>query len=104
MSRYDDDRPAIRVLTRDGVQVVTGLSADDRADVARHWNAVRRYLETGDETGLSAFDDHLVGAIELPHQPNVVRGGHRLETDPSVIEWHAVRGDVRFESIYDEVV
>ncbi len=104
MSRHNDDRPAIRVLTRDGVQVVTGLTANDRAEVARHWNAVRRYLETGDETGLRAFDDHRVGAIELPHQPDVALGGYRLETDPSVIEWHAVRGDVRFESIYDEVV
>lgn len=104
MSSYNDDHPAIRVLTRDGVQTVTGLTTNDRAEVARHWNAVRRYLETGDETGLSPFDDQLVGAIELPHEPNVVLGGYRLETDPSVIEWHAVRGDVRFESIYDEVV
>jgi hypothetical protein len=71
--------------------MLAGLSDSDASTVGRHWNAVRRYLEYGDETDLSNFH-------------GVTVAGHALETDPFVIEWHAVRGDVRFESIYDEVV
>lgn len=91
-------RAPVRVLTTEGLQVVTGLGDSEASAVARHWNAVRRYLEQGDESGLAEFEDRVVG--RTPQLP----GGHRLETDPSVIEWHAVRGEVRFESIYDEVV
>jgi len=84
-------RPPIRVLTRQGIQFLPNLTDQEASQVGRHWNAVRRYLEYGDETGL----DHLDG---------VTVGGFTLETDPYAIEWHAVRGEVRFESIYDEVI
>ena len=84
-------RPPVRVITTSGLQVLPYLNDGEPSTVGRHWNAVRRYLEYGDETGL----DHLDG---------VTVGGFTLETDPYAIEWHAMRGEVRFESIYDEVI
>lgn len=82
-------RPTIRVFTIDGVQFVAGLSAIQTSLVARHWNAIRRYLETGDDVDLADLD-------------GVAVGGHRLETRPPVVESHAVRGEVEFESIYED--
>lgn len=90
-NQYQHNGQPMRVLSTDGVQFVGGLSAHDASEVGRHWNAIRRYLEYGEETDLSAF-------------AGVAVGGRMLETDLYQIEWHAVRGDVRFESIYDEVV
>ena len=59
--------------------------------VGQHWNAVRAYLEFGDDSKLIPF----VG-VDI--------AGHILETDPAVIDWYAIRGEVSFESIYDEVI
>jgi hypothetical protein len=84
-------RPPIRVLTTRGIMFLTGLTATEATTVGRHWNAVRIYLEYGDDRKLAQFI-------------NIRVAGHLLETDPLVIEWHAIRGDVRFESIYDEVI
>ena len=84
-------RADVRALTTRGVEMLPGLSDIDASTVGRHWNAVRRYLEYGYETDLSNF-----------HGVSVA--GRFLETDPDVIDWHALRGDVRFESIYDEVI
>jgi hypothetical protein len=83
--------PSIRVLTTLGVQFIPDLPADQASLVGRHWNAVRAYLDFGDEGPLDQIDRTPVAGFEL-------------ETDLDSIEWHAVRGDVSFESIYDEVV
>ncbi len=84
-------RPPIRVLTTAGLQFLPDLTEREASAVGRHWNALRRYLDHGDDFQLAEFEQ-----VEV--------GGYQLETDVSAIEWHAVRGDVRFESIYDEVV
>lgn len=83
--------PTLRILTTDGLEFVSGLNAAEASNVGSHWNAIRRYLEWGETKGLQ----HLQG---------VRVAGRILETRPEVIEWHATRGDVSFESIYDEVV
>jgi hypothetical protein len=70
---------------------LAGLTGAEATTVGRHWNAVRTYLEHGDDRKLTQFINMRVA-------------GHLLETDPNVIEWHAIRGDVRFESIYDEII
>ena len=92
----------IRVLTTDGLKV---LSLDDREAslVGHHWNAVRRFLEYGDDAPLAALEGQRVGHSEFDHMPGIP-GGYELETDLDAIEWHAVRGEVSFESIYDDVV
>ncbi len=81
----------LRVLTVDGLEFLTGLSPDEASAVGHHWNAVRRHLEYGDTYALNQMQGVMVG-------------GKELETRIDVVEWHAMRGDVRFESIYDEVV
>ncbi len=84
------NRAHLRVLTTGGIEFLD-LTHTEASIVGRHWNAIRHYLEAGDSSGL--------------HQLRGVRvAGHELETRFDVIEWHAVRGDVTFESIYDEVV
>ncbi len=84
-------RPSIRVLTTGGVQFLADVAPEDASMIARHWNALRAYLDFGDEGPLEQFDGVTVAGVEL-------------ETDLDRIEWHAVRGDVSFESIYDEVI
>lgn len=54
---------------------------------ARHWNAVKRFLVTGDVAVLRPFVGKRVG-------------GHVLMTDPDAIEEEARRGEVAFEDIY----
>jgi hypothetical protein len=82
---------AIRVLTAWGVIFISDLPPAEASLVGRHWNAVRAYLDFGDEGPLEQFDGATVAGFDL-------------ETDLDTIEWRAVRGDVSFESIYDEVV
>lgn len=94
----------IRVLTSQGVQFMSGLSDSDRSLVGHHWNAVRRYLETGQTDELEALEGAMVGGEEFGHLPGIPLRGVSLDCDPSSIEWHAVRGEVSFESIYDEVI
>jgi hypothetical protein len=81
----------MRVLTTDGLQFLSNLSDRDASQVGRHWNALRRYLDTGQDFDMPEFD-----AVDV--------AGYRLETRTDVIEWHAIRGDVRFEDIYEEGV
>ncbi len=90
-SRPAASRPPLRVLTTAGVQFLPGLTDREASVVGRHWNALRRYLDYGDDSALTEFEQ-----VEV--------GGYQLETDLDAIEWHAIRGDVRFESIYDEVI
>ncbi len=84
-------RPPMRVLTTAGLQFLPDLTDREASAVGRHWNALRRYLDYGDDSALTEFEQAEVG-------------GYQLETDLDAIEGHAIRGDVRFESIYDEVI
>jgi hypothetical protein len=83
-------RAPLRVLTTAGVQVVSHLSDRDATVVGRHWNAVRRYLDVGEDNDLADFD-----GVDI--------AGHELETRLDAIEGHAIRGEIRFEDIYEEV-
>lgn len=83
-------RPAVRVLTTRGVQFLPGLSDREATAVGRHWNAVRRYLDHG-------YDE------DLPEFEGVDVDGHELETRENAIEYWAVRGEIHFEDIYNEV-
>ncbi len=83
-------RGPIRVLTIHGLQYPSSLSDGEASAVGRHWNAVRRYLETG-------------VVVELMELEGTEVAGMRLETRLAEIEHHAIRGDVEFESIYGEV-
>jgi hypothetical protein len=90
----------LRGLTVDGLRFISRLSRPDASSVGRHWNAVRHYLETGDDSALAEFDAVQVSGVDEHGQPVTVQ----LETDPDAVELQALRGDLSFESIYDEML
>ncbi len=91
MASTTPPRGPIRVLTTGGMITLSGLGDAEATEVGRHWNAVRRYLETGEDTALAEF------------QRSFIRG-RELAASAALVEWFAVRGEVSFESIYDEVI
>ena len=82
-------RPPMRAITRQGLVLLPGLSDSDASLVGRHDNAVRRYLDTGDDSDLQEFDD-------------VTVAGHELETSLDALDFYALINDIRFEDIYEE--
>jgi hypothetical protein len=58
--------------------------------VGEYWNAVSRFLETGDMRALAKFRGRRVA-------------GRTLETDPEVLEGLALSGGLQFEDIYSLV-
>ncbi len=76
------------VLGADGARHDVDVRSSAQASrVAAHWNAVDRYLCTGDTTALNPFRNHKVG-------------GQQLATDPTALEAFARRGELAIESIY----
>jgi hypothetical protein len=77
----------MRVLTAEGVKEVAIRGSHVASRIGAHWNAVRKYVDTGDESGLRAFAD-------------TFPAGMRLATDPVFIDQEARRGELDFEDIY----
>lgn len=71
-----------------GPQDIDIHSSRDAGIVARHWNAVKHFLGTGDTRRVARFRRASVAEL-------------RLETDPDAIERWARRGELDFEDIYD---
>ncbi len=80
----------MRIVTRNGVQIVAGLTRAQRSFVAQHHNAIRTYLNTGKTDPLLPFEGRRIK-------------GHLLETDPDVLDWWGLTGELAYESIYREV-
>jgi len=78
----------MRVLTTDGVEYLEVRDPVERSVVGQHWNAVRTYLNTGDDSRLWQLEGETVA-------------GKQLETDPDAIEEQARRGELDFEDIYE---
>ena len=92
-------RDPMRILTTVGLDYLADLDQHDATTVSSHWQAIRHYLETGDSVALDQFDEvEVEGRDEHGQLRRVV-----LETDLDEIDRQAIRGDIRFESIYDEV-
>ena len=83
----DERTPLMRVLTTDGVRDIRIPDAGDRSLAGEHWNAVQRFLATGDSDQLARFRGLPVAGVEL-------------ETDPDVIEDREVEGDLDIDHIY----
>ncbi len=79
----------MRAITRQGLVLLPGLSDSDASLVGRHDNAVRRYLDTGDDTDLQEFEEITVA-------------GHELETSLDALDYYALINEIRFEDIYEE--
>ena len=79
---------SLQVFTADaGVVELTLRGSRPASVVGAHWNAIHRFLATGDEGSLAPFVGRSVA-------------GHHLETDPSVIERLGRRGELQFEDLY----
>jgi hypothetical protein len=78
-------------ILRPGVlELVRVTDRYERSLVASYWNAIRRYLNTGDDFNIRQFE-------------GVRITGRRLLTDLAEIEEWARHGDFDFDSIYSLV-
>ncbi len=84
----DRIRRDLQVLTTRGLKTLDLRGSRVASTVGEHWNAVHRFLETGDVSVLRPFRDKSVA-------------GYRLETRPAVIERLGHRGELSFEDIYE---
>lgn len=75
------------VLSTTGVVEIDVRGSRARSQVARHWNAIRRFAGTGDLQPLLAFKGVRVGGVELA-------------TDPDAIEEYLRRGEIDIDDIY----
>ncbi len=73
----------------EGPLTTTIDSEEDASLLGSYWNAVQRYLDTGDEEALIDFRGVTVGV-----------GGSELETNPAEIEYWARVGELDFTDIY----
>ncbi len=80
-------RPVL-VLTKEGLKPLVPHGSRVTSLVAKHWNAVQRFLATGEEDVLQRFRGKRVA-------------GYELETDPDVIEREGHRGELEFEELYE---
>jgi hypothetical protein len=78
----------MRILTASGVEDVDLEDTDARSAVGSYWNAVRRFLWTGQTDELERFTHTRIA-------------GRPLLTDPDEIERLARIGELDFEDIYE---
>jgi hypothetical protein len=78
----------MRILTSSGPQGADVTTDADASDIGSYWNGVRKYLNTGDDSGLWPFEGRFIGEYELL-------------TDPDEIDFWALRGELEFEDIYE---
>jgi hypothetical protein len=79
----------LRVLTKAGLKVIDVSSEADASRVGAHWNAIRQFLNSGDDFPLWDFDND---AIE----------GDVFETDLDAIEAWSRSGELDFDEIYED--
>jgi len=79
----------MRILTDKGVEDFEVRTFRGRSTVGTHWNAVQRFLATGETDELDRFSRTLIR-------------GRRLLTDPTEIERLARIGELDIEDIYEE--
>jgi hypothetical protein len=82
-------RRLIAMLTSEGPEYLIVADPSIRSWIARHWNAVRRYVETGDTRRLRVFRGRTV----------TLSDGSRLEfaTDLATIDQLAEGGELHYE-------
>ena len=80
------------VLTPEGKQEVVLRDSREASKVGKHWNAVQKYVETGDASALEQF----AGVQVTDVQGNKIA----LLTDTDTLDLYADAGVLSFESIY----
>ncbi|WP_346056949.1 hypothetical protein [Amycolatopsis dongchuanensis] len=88
---------ALPVAVKDeGVIRVAGLNKRDRSKVAKHHNAINKYLDSGIDMDLARFEGRTVGGYGgIPR--------YELETRLQPIEDWGNQGQFDYESFYQEV-
>ena len=81
----------LEVPSPDGRVEVAVRDSKVASEVAAYWNAVHRYLTSGDVTGLEGFQGVIIRGIEFDVA---------LVTDPETLDRLGRAGDLSFESIY----
>lgn len=93
--RYLQARRPMRVVTTDGIRTVDGLRKRDRSIVAKHWNAIGRYLDRGKTDSLSKYDGATIGGYDgVPM--------YELETRLDPLDDYQNLGDIDVDSIYEK--
>ncbi len=77
----------MKILTREGIRFVD-VTPKEASVVGSYFNALKDFLQTGDDSDLAVFEGDVIAGIPL-------------ETDPEWIEYWAYRGDLDFEDIYE---
>lgn len=92
----------MRVITPEGMQVLSGMTTADRSTVGRHLAAVRWYLQYGtSRSRLPDFDDVTVTGYS-PADKYVSPVTVPLDTDPGSISAKARNGELDFDSPYPQ--
>lgn len=79
----------MRILTRGGVEDVELHTFRARSVVGSYWNAVQRFLATGETDDLEVYRGYRIR-------------GHWLLTDPDEIERQARIGELNVDDIYED--
>jgi len=85
-------RRKLRIPTREGLREITVSDSHEASLVGRYWNAVKRYLETGDASAIQKFTGkHITDA-----------NGKRilLLTNLEEMDRQANAGNLSFETMY----
>jgi hypothetical protein len=84
----------MRFLTKQGVDYIEVRDSRSATLIAHYWNAVLRFMLTGETDQLSQFRNRYVQSGKLHY---------RFITDPDLILRFADFGELRFETIYQEI-
>jgi len=84
----------MRFLTKHGVDYIEVRDSRSASLIAHYWNAVLRFLLTGETDQLRQFRNRYVQSGKLQY---------RFITDPELILSFAEFGELRFETIYQEI-
>lgn len=82
----------LKIPTPDGPREIGVRGSRKAAQVAEYWNAVHRYLETGDKSRLSKFEARFIRDANSAPIPFI--------TDPKELKRLGSAGVLSFESLY----
>jgi hypothetical protein len=90
--RSDQLFRVLTALTPDGTREVGVLGSRRATQLANYWNAVQRYLQTGDKSGLEKFTRKFLIGTDGTRLPFIA--------DPGVLKRLGSAGILNFNSIY----
>jgi len=85
-------KPVLLIPTREGVREIAVPDFRQASQVGRYWNAVKRYLETGDSSAIEKFRGKSITDARGTEIP--------LLTDLEQLDRLAGAGVLSFETIY----